>query len=155
MFANQFIHDQLSPQYCGFPPNTYATGSAAGVAIPLANFRKMAFWAQVGAVSSANCQVSYWLTAASTSAGTYTSVGSVLGPINGSVNSGSAGLVLLDTRNEKLADLAQNYSWVKLVQSVAGNSVTAAVLATAYDAKYVPASKYDSAGYVAAESDLY
>lgn len=174
-FATDKFHDGMMFIQVAMPPIILATGSLGGTAIPLSTqgcpAKKFVAIAQLGS-GGATTTYQLWWGGASASGGTFSIIPSASTAImSGSTNYsasqtgvpagsgsvyGSAGVLLVEIREEAIANLNSGITWIKPILSVGGVSGTAAVLALGYVSDYEPASYYDQpVGYVIVEANAF
>lgn len=174
-FATDRFRDTFLFCQTAIEPTVYATGSVGGLAIPLAGqtcpAKKFVLIGQPGS-GAATTQWNFWWGGASASGGTYSMIPSASTPIvSGSANYsasatgisaqsgsvyGSAGVLVVEIREEAIANLNSGITWIRPIMSVTGASGIGAVLAMGFVCDYEPASLYDQPlGAVIAESDAF
>ena len=174
--ASKKFHDVFSFPVLGIPPQLYATGSVAGAAVQIAaggsltgnvgGAKKWVFIGQTGS-GGATTQWNAWLAGGSgsgtsasvmlpaTSTSTFSGSNSFAAGSAGSVVFGSQCNIIMEIRNEYIAGLGSNFTWIKPVMSITGASAYAALLTlgTVYGSE--PASNYDAVGAVFQETDAF
>lgn len=157
MFSTRKFRDVFTEINAGLPPTIYAPGSTIGSAINMTGMRKAVFHLAVGSASAGSMQM--LLYAASVSAGTGSAAlngtGSLLtSAISAAAVSASGGVAVVEIRGEYLTNASVG-PWIFPVISASGGSMIATVLAHGFLRNYMPASNYDTSGYVKSEVDLY
>ena len=174
-FATDRFRDTMLFCQTALEPTVYATGSVGGSPIPISGqtcpAKKFVLIGQPGS-GAATTQWNFWWGGASASGGTFSMIPSAsVGLISGSTNYsastatvpagsgsvyGSAGVVVIEIREEAIANLNSGITWIKPIMSVTGASGTGAVLALGYVSDYEPASYYDQPiGTVLVEADAF
>ncbi len=174
-FATDRFRDTMIFCQTALQPTVYATGSTGGTAINIAGqtcpAKKFVLIGQPGS-GAATTQWNFWWGGASASNGTFSMIPSASTPlVSGSANYsasatgisaqsgsvyGSAGVLVVEIREEAIANLNSGITWIKPIMSVTGASGTGAVLAIGFVSDYEPASYYDQPlGAVIAEADCF
>lgn len=174
-FATDKFRDTMGFLATGIQPGVINTGSTGGSAIPLAGqtapFKKFAFIFSLGSCATTTTY-NAWLGGASASGGTFSMIpntstfvvsgsanySALTGSISGQSGSvyGSAGQLVIEIREEAIANLNSGITWLKPIISVTTASGNVNVLALGYVSDYEPASKYDQPlGTVLQEVDCF
>lgn len=174
-FATDRFRDTMLFCQTALEPTVYATGSVGGTAIPISGqtcpAKKFVLIGQPGS-GGATTGWTFWWGGASASGGTFSMIPSAsTAMVSGSTNYsasqtgipagsgsvyGSAGVVVIEIREEAIANLNSGITWIKPIMSVTGASGNGAVLALGFVSDYEPASYYDQpVGAVVVEADAF
>jgi hypothetical protein len=151
MFGTLTFSDAFSVDNGGILPQSLATGTTSGSAIPLGggatagvDARKRVF-ILTAASGTASGTINLYLATSTASNGTFASISATSPAALVSLSLGSQYTLILDTRNEAFADLGTGALWVKPVVVLAGVAVPMALLVLDYLPGHLPASKNDAA----------
>jgi hypothetical protein len=167
-FATDKFRDTMIFCATGIPPVLYNVGSTGGSAIPISGqscpAKKFCFIGQTGSGATTTIWT-FWVGGASASNGTFSMLPSTSVSFSASQNFstsasgsvyGSAGCVVIELREEAIANLNSGVTWIKPIMSITTASAYGAMLALGYVSDYEPASLFDQPlGIVIGEQDMF